>query len=117
MDKLSRSEAVRLFREHWKWLAEDGTRRKYDWLLENGFGDEVESDCFCCEYDFQNTDECAGCSKCPIQWPETQNEGEGEPCMHSYYYDWFRSQTAEERKRLAKIISELPEADFRRDSV
>ena len=104
--KLTKDEAVRLSREHWKWLAETGSANKQLWLDDNGYED-INCDCFLCEYSYFRKAECGAC---PVVWKDTGILGL-EPCMMSYFGQWRKAKTREERKRLAKIISELPEKE------
>jgi hypothetical protein len=104
--ELTKDEAVRLFREHWKWLAETGgeSADKEYWLFVRGY--RVFNHCFLCEYTLNTTSEYVdNCDNCPIDW------GGSICCGISYFGGWLESNTPEERKRLAKIISELPEKE------
>jgi hypothetical protein len=105
---LTKDEAVRLFREHWKYLAETGgdLSDKRKWLAENGYKD-ILFECFLCEYT------APYCEDCPIIWEDMgfYNKEIASDCARSYYGLWQRANSPEERKRLAKIISELPEKE------
>ena len=105
---LTKDEAVRLFREHWKWLVKTGgnSTNKEQWLTKNGY-EEVRCNCFLCEYTEMD------CENCLVVWDEIANVGEPDnvPCEKSYFEQWKEAEAPEERKRLAKIISELPEKE------
>jgi hypothetical protein len=98
---ITREKAIRLFREHWRWLAETGSKYK-----ERFVDGDVLNDCYLCDY-------CnALCSECPIEWPKVPRVNirvDDSPCIQSYYSCWLFAENEAERKWFAKIISELPE--------
>lgn len=102
--KLTREEAVKLHRELWGWLAENPMRQKTDYP---GFRDErIMKYCYLCEYTSFT------CEKCPVEWDKTHEPpaiSSDIPCMASYFDDFLRATTPEERSRLAALIRDLPE--------
>jgi hypothetical protein len=106
---LTREKAIALFREHWQWLAETGSGDKMVFLKEKGHG-KIKDDCYLCEYCGATYDSGTLCSRCPIEWPHYLT-GEPGQCTDSYFDDWIECRDVDERKRLAKIISELPEKE------
>ena len=103
---MTKEEAIRNFREHWASLAITGTDDKRDYLRRHGF-QNISCDCFLCEYATNGMEK--DCNKCPIEWPETRTDMEEYACSRSFYGDWERAESPEERKRLAAIIRDLPE--------
>ncbi len=103
--KMTREEAIRNFRERWASLAISGSEDKAEFLRRHGF-QYVYCDCFLCEY--VEKDDIRDCDKCPIEWPETRIDMYYK-CSRSFYGDWERARTPEERKHLAAIIRDLPE--------
>lgn len=103
--KMTREESIRNFREHWASLAITGTDDKRDYLRRHGF-QYISCACFLCEYvtDGMGRD----CNKCPVEWPVTNTDMDYK-CERSFYGDWERAESPEERKRLAAIIRDLPE--------
>ena len=115
--RLSKKRAIKLFREHWKWLAETGSNRKDDWPGWDFDDDYIEHCCFLCEYAKGRSDH--DCRKCPIDWGVNYEieDGSGQ-CSYAdndtwnYYGKWDRARTVKTRKKYAKIISELPELEL-----
>lgn len=106
--KLTKSEAVRLHREMWNWIAdelEEGTVWNiYDlknlYLYEIGIdSDEVDNSCFCCEYTRTDGD-IFDCSRCPLIWGTEENVKEYF-CEEGFY----------------EIPNELPIAEIRTDGL
>ena len=102
---MTKEEAIRNFREHWASLAITGTDDKRDYLRRHGF-QNISCNCFLCEYATNGMKR--DCNKCPIEWPETRTDMY-HACSRSFYGDWERAESPEERKRLAAIIRDLPE--------
>ena len=110
--ELTREEAIRNYREHWASLAITGTSDKTEYLKRNGYSDVILN-CFLCQFAGVNRDN-NDCSKCPIEWPKTHEPhfiNRSFPCLASYFDDWNKSDTPEERKRLAAIIRDLSEKE------
>lgn len=72
MKKITREEAINLFRQQWADMQKElgdcpdwGERDFYkqEWCAKHNF--IVSSDCFLCEWANQN---CLPCKKCPIDW-------------------------------------------------
>lgn len=83
--KLTRTEALDLHRWMWMDMQEklgdkpvsgERVRFKEKWCEEHFPNDEINNDCFLCEYAFNNGQ---GCSKCPIIWPT-------DACYEDKYY-------------------------------
>lgn len=109
---LTRKEAIKLFREHWSWLAETGSINKLEFLnIKKHF---VYVNCYLCDYVGQINHYYGletNCYKCPIVWLRTNNAEGFAPCISSYYEDWYNTEIDDEktRKALAREISLLPE--------
>ena len=97
---MTRKEAISKFRRHWKWLAEDSTRKKGE------FEDAVEclSECYLCEYCVQDDGCKENCEKCPIDWPGGVCWGAG-----TGLYDSWEHKTGEKASAIAFKIANLPE--------
>lgn len=61
--------------------------------------------CYLCQY---VNDLGKRCEACPIDWPQKTSHHQAL-CLNSLYTTWRYSSTEEERKRIARLISELPE--------
>ena len=114
---MTRSEATRLHRVLWGWLAEDGFRHKDQWpgWIENG-GEHIKAvrGCFLCEVGhFNRGDKTTETCDCPLLWPGNNNVK--APCERSIYGEWvdlgnFKTGLeAERRSLLATRIRDLPE--------
>ena len=103
--KLTKKDAIRLFRKDWKYKAKTGQADKCcpPEVVENWDMLHLVNKCFPCEYDITHKG-CYCLEKCLIKWP-------GNYCYHnnSPYSKWQEAKTSEERKQYAKIIAELPE--------
>lgn len=123
MDKLlTREEAIRRHRELWYKIAEmqeasDKPIDKGQALLELGCLKFPINYCWCCEYVLQFPN--AGCKVCPIRWPVKtipKNPMDCSAiCLESIYSDWcscMQSNHASEGAIYARMIAELPEAEF-----
>lgn len=104
--KLTKKEAIKLFREHWTWLAETGGNEdsKAQWLIDNDYLN-IECNCFLCEYVKQKHNN--NCDKCPIDWKS--NRSTSIICFYNYFEEWEEAKTVKDRKYFAKLISQLPE--------
>lgn len=111
--KISREEAIIKFRKMWKYMGEEGFKRKekiskleaIQYLFPED--KEIKNKCYLCEYAFPN------CKNCPIDWNiYSNNEGCNIcPCEKSLYEDWIISLNFD-WKSVAKIaleIAKLPE--------
>lgn len=120
---LTKEEAVRRHRELWHKIAEmqeasDKPINKRQALLELGCFEFPINYCWCCEYvqQFPN----AGCKVCPIHWPVMTIPKSpmdcDSICLKSIYSKWvsciMQSDHASEGAIYAKMIAELPEADY-----
>lgn len=114
MFRLTRRKAIDFFRELWQFLAETG-KEKTDWprwKYNSGDIPTMAWDCPLCEYanrwkDKNPSQRDCRCykGKCLIDWPECI-------CIlsdNSLYKRWQGSGSIIERKKLAKMIFELPE--------
>jgi len=102
MEKLSKSEAIRLFREHWEWVGEKEGGNKWEFFAGKEPDQIPKAHCYLCEYDEQHGNEYC-CKTCLIDWSALN-------CLKGLYEQWrlaynnpFRAQ------RLAKQIARLPE--------
>ena len=105
MKKLTKKDAIRLFRKDWKHKAKTGQKDKCcpPDVVEGWNMRAFQNECFLCEYD--QTHKRRYCSKsCIIKWPYNR-------CIdrHSPYHKWSCADTEDERKKWAKIIAKLPE--------
>lgn len=98
----TKEESIRLFRAHWAWLAKTGSVDKAAFLKKKGHVG-ILNDCYLCEYCKETV-----CNNCPIDWPDSTT-GMSATCTDSYFDEWALCGDKTERKRLAKLISELPE--------
>lgn len=106
--KLSFDQAVEEHRKMWRWIAENSHSKsildmKQDYLNKFFDNQEVELECFCCEYDHNFNDNC---SHCPLVWS-------GEyPChcteSKSPYAKIHRAHSIYEFRELAYEIANLP---------
>jgi len=98
----TRSHRIRLHRIMWRWLSEDGDRRKIWWPGWEKYA-PMHASCFLCgPRSAVRGDPNYQC--CPLIWP-----GESELCMSGGLYSKYNISTdRSERARLAKLISELP---------
>lgn len=111
--ELTKKQAISEHRKMWNWIAEETLKQKEiifegDYL-EKFYPDEnIFSNCFCCEYAFQNV---ISCTNCPINWG---NNAESRACIRSEspYCKWIIAGNKADWQQaaiLAKEISELPE--------
>lgn len=89
----------KLFRRHWRWMAETGARFTHHWpeWKHNGGECHAENFCFCCR-------DCGiDCDDCPVDWG-------GEDCCdgRTLYMKWSEAKTPRTRKKYAALIAELP---------
>ena len=91
--RLTRKRAIELSIELWKWLAETGGRKgKWPgWLKHN----EVQDDCFLCEYDHQHK---GCCDSCPIEKTHDCS------CYSLYFVEWDEAKTPKDRKKYAALF-------------
>lgn len=113
---MTREEAIVKFRQMWNIIAEIPEEKwkvlailsiKRRALKEIGEKEEIKDNCYCCEYDEQ---ENGTCMSCPIDWGIDGYRA----CCRSMYGDWrtaVYNKKYEEAKRIAKIISNLPEVE------
>ena len=119
---LSRSEAIRLNREMWNWIADElekiasGVRGHYEvyelkeeFCRENGF-DDIPHYCFCCEYDDnrylqinkENNLPISDCFFCPIKWGTENNNLDSHFCCDEQRDDnnglWLLCQECTEQE-------------------
>lgn len=95
-----------LHRKLWDWLAKHPTKQKWnwpEWKNNGGTIEEVTADCFGCESSYRDLDGdiiCPLCRECYRHHPEV--------CLYGNYHKWNWSDDAKERRRLARIIRDLP---------
>ena len=102
MDKYT---ALKLHRELWLWLAENPSKWKSDWprwRFNGGDIDEVEADCFCCEYEYSS------CFKPLVIWPGGECEWD-DSNYDGLFTRWVESENLKQKSRLANAIANLPE--------
>ena len=100
--ELTERESIDKSIELWTWLAETG-REKYgwpEWDWNGGGYEEVESDCFLCEYRSQHSDLCY--KDCPY----SQKFGGCFTGEVPYYKFWDKSDTEEGNKKYASLFLE-----------
>lgn len=109
---MTREEAIRNFREHWASLAITGfgIDKKRDYLDRHGYP-ELLNHCFLCEYVCEYSGIEFDCKHCPIKWPIAENRSVSCPCEASIYGSWNQCYNADERKKLAAMIRDLPESE------
>ena len=100
--KLTAKRAVVLSIELWEWLAETGLDKEGwpKWKRNGGkYSDEIEGDCFLCEY------AQGGCGKCPydIKYGECICGDMNAPTL---YDEWEVAGTEEDAKKYAKQFLE-----------
>ncbi len=105
--ELTREQAIKEYREHWDWCSWNPSKRKDE--SPNIAGKHILHNCFLCHFAANGTF-TQECKNCPVEWPQTNNEGM-LPCAKSYYGDWEQAKLPEERSRLAALIRDLPEKE------
>ena len=102
--RLSKEEAIKRFRKQWRWMAKTGRRSKVDYFIESRIPnkDIPVGKCYLCEY--QRFPFFISCDKCLIEWGSESCMDDGSP-----YTMWRSAAGEEDRKRLASLISKLPE--------
>jgi len=98
----TRSHRIRLHRALWRWLAEDGNRRKKDYPNLTKYVD-MRANCFLCgPVSAERGDPKYLC--CALIWP-----GEHGLCSsgNGLYSQWDNSFDKELREELALVIAEL----------
>lgn len=105
----------------WRWLEENITEDCYITYLKkaylNTFSiDEIDNDCFCCEYIATNYD--GGCIHCPLRGLWTNNDSSADyrlACVYNYnspYRKIIYSTTKEERSAQCKLIADYAQAEL-----
>lgn len=119
---LTKERAIKEHRRMWRWIAkqyEKGSREKVFKLKEaylNGKYEDVEADCFCCEYDVYLGE--YSCDNCPIKW-EAIEKGYDAYCqrLDSPYHKLVIlsnssiSFDCKEAAKLTREIANLPERE------
>ena len=113
---LTKEQAVKEHRKMWNWIADKTLERRGKVTKEDYFREEYQNkicicnDCWCCEYDKQN------CEECPIQGDRANKTY----CrnLSSPYYELFKTENDdyEMAAELARKIANLPERKDRRRS-
>lgn len=104
--ELTREQAIAEHRKMWRWLAENPTKRKIEYIFDelskrNINTGEMINQCFLCTYTG------AHCESCPLDWGSATNccdEGNA-----SLFKKWIHARSIEEKAKLARQIAELPE--------
>jgi hypothetical protein len=111
--KLTKKKAVKMFRAHWRWLAETGSRHKEFWPGHDFAEDGIDSTCFLCEY----MDQVDGdCRDCPIEWPGINCADKNHEDEKGLFSKWWSAATRRTRREYARIISKLPEREDKNGS-
>lgn len=111
--KLTKSEAVRLHRKLWNWIADETERLKFkgekcEYFKNFESKDIPNSECYCCEYASTITGESYKCVDiCPIDWGECF--GGRKNCFDSLYELWDLEGDWQKAANLARQIASLPE--------
>lgn len=108
---MTRGEAIRKFRRHWRRISKDttllaakGDLKKKHLLSPSDRG--IMNDCYLCEYAKGMCEEGALiCDACPIDWGFWGLCNGG---LSSSYFKWVDAKSVEERQSLALAISKLP---------
>lgn len=100
----SKSEALRLHREAWTWVAKNKSKHKADWP---GWRDhKARFYCFLCEYiDSINLT----CDYCPVQW-DVPPDFTGRGCVKTYYSLWldaYKEKRYNDAAHYANVIANL----------
>ena len=110
--KLTFDEAIANHRKMWNWIADETEKRKEsvtkeEYFEKNEILDDVECNCYCCEYGTQKTGISGGfvkCKVCPIDWKFENCE-----CRNPSYNKWKHSYEWESSAKYARQIANLPE--------
>lgn len=108
VEKFNNGEFELLHREMWRFLAETGADDKEEWP---GWGEtfddyiDIACNCFCCHV--AGGEHCRDCDDCPITWPFVDNCADVK-CLSSLFGIWENIESKEVRKRIAKVIMQLP---------
>lgn len=107
--EMTREQAIVEHRQMWRWLAENPSKDKHDYLRAKGINEnELELRCFLCTYAAAEKKRAEGirwCAYCPLDWG---GRGCDEP-EHSLYGEWANENKRRRRAKLARQIAELPE--------
>ena len=105
---LTKEEAIRRHRLMWNWIAQASIQeqrcvQKVEALRHFEWNENIQSDCWCCEYAYDR------CKFCPIKWP-----GFIGVCFSPFspFSDWRGSVLYDDYIEAAKYayqIAELPE--------
>ena len=117
---LTKQEAIKNHRIMWLWIANETLKRKEKVYKEDYFREmeiSIENrpfnDCYCCEYDFQYSDDC---SNCPLDW---KSKVDSFMCQDKYEMDdekglfeqWLDETDYKKASKLARRIAKLKERE------
>lgn len=93
---MDKQDVYEWFVEHWRYMAQEGTEDKHEFLSINHF-DNIKNGCFLCEWS-------QSCSDCPVYW------GNGLHCYSkgTPYDKWLKEGDVEQRKEYAAQVAALP---------
>ena len=104
---LTKRESLEKCRDHWRYMADTGSRRKPDYFISEDIPEKdwPHCHCYCCEYANQFPDYCNHCPLLGFAWNDT---GTSCPCMTdgSLYADWEEmwGEDISKRKNLARMM-------------
>jgi len=105
---MKKEEALRLHRVMWDWLVEHPgcTKRNAFEHIPELIGKDIDYDCFVCHFAGEKLGKPSSdydrCEFCLLDWGAYN-------CIESYFGDWVDTDSIREKRRLAKIIRDLPE--------
>lgn len=108
---LTKKQAVEEHRKMWNWITErfkEEDRKsieclKSEYLIKFFKNEDIDNECFCCEY-LNNFGDEQHCTMCPIIWLE-----EGGTCMYNLYIELSDQNHPLVNAAIAERIANLPE--------
>ena len=109
-DRYFRKKAIKNHRKMWRWLADNPTKDKLNYLVPLSGRELPLNSCYLCDYAIR----AAGregfahrfmCQYCPLDW-------DGQECNEEYlslFDKWVFETNLQKRSELALRIAELPE--------
>lgn len=129
--ELTRQQAITEHRKMWNWIANDIEQNGWNWensienkkkeyLVLNGYGDDIYADCFCCHYVEQRELNCL--EQCLLNWGKSSCCNEDAPYWKLYKLtdldlrDEGEQPEATEKRivSLCREIANLPEKTEKR---
>lgn len=104
--RLTRTDAIKISKELWTWLAETGSNDKEDWLGWDKYG-RMWAACALCEYANQRLGfkEGEACQYCPYYMKFGFCQADDVEAL-SPYDRWEGEETHKDRKKYAKLFLE-----------